>query len=127
MSEFFRYDRSSGTRSRKDKVLPYIIIAYSTKINHIMVSLNDHYNAISIDRLSSNTKIGKDSWYFKNSLSCKTDLFSNIKNLVSSSKTQENNQFQKDTGGNTRNLVSKRMLGHFLKTPPLKKMLEIQG
>ena len=92
-----------------------------------MVSLNDHYNAISIDRLSSNTKIGKDPWYFKNSLSCKTDLFSNIKNLVSSSKTQENNQFQKDTGGNTRNLVSKRMLGHFLKTPPLKKMLEIQG
>ena len=89
-----------------------------------MVSLNDHYNAISIDRLSSNTKIGKDSWY---SLSCKTDLFSNIKNLVSLSKTQENNQFQKDAGGNTRNLVSKRMLGHFLKTPPLKKMLEIQG
>ena len=27
-----------------------------------MVSFTDHYNAISIDRLLSKTKIGKDSW-----------------------------------------------------------------
>ena len=27
-----------------------------------MISFNDHYNAISIDRLPSKTKIGKDSW-----------------------------------------------------------------
>ena len=27
-----------------------------------MVSFTDHYNAISIDRLPSKTKIGKDSW-----------------------------------------------------------------
>ena len=38
-----------------------IKIANSTKINHIMVSFTDHYNAISIDRLPSKTKIGKDS------------------------------------------------------------------
>ena len=37
-------------------------IANNTKIIHIMVSFTDHYNAISIDRLSSKTKIGKDSW-----------------------------------------------------------------
>ena len=36
-------------------------MANNTKINHIMVSFNDHYNAIYIDRLPSKTKIGKDS------------------------------------------------------------------
>ena len=35
-------------------------IAINTKVNHIMVSFTDHYNAISIDRLYSKTKIGKD-------------------------------------------------------------------
>ena len=34
-------------------------IANNTKSNHILVSFTDHYNAISIDRLSSKTKIGK--------------------------------------------------------------------
>ena len=38
-----------------------IKIANDTKINHIMVSFTDHYNAISIDRLHSKTKIGKNS------------------------------------------------------------------
>ena len=37
-------------------------IANNTNINHIMVSFADHCNAISIDRLPSKTKIGKDSW-----------------------------------------------------------------
>ena len=36
-------------------------LANKTKIIHIMVSFADHYNAISIDRLPSKTKIGKDS------------------------------------------------------------------
>ena len=36
-----------------------IKIANNTKINHIMVSFTNHYNAISIDRLSSKTKIEK--------------------------------------------------------------------
>ena len=39
-----------------------IKIANNTMINRIMVSFTDHYNAISIDRLPSKTKIGKDSW-----------------------------------------------------------------
>ena len=33
---------------------------------------------------------------------------------------------QQVTGGNTPNIVLKRMLGHFLKTPQLKKMLGLQ-
>ena len=41
-------------------------IANNTKITHIIVSFTDHYNAI--DRLSSKTKILKDSRYFNNSL-----------------------------------------------------------
>ena len=37
-SEFNRYDRSSGTRSRIDRVYTDIIIANNTKINHKMMS-----------------------------------------------------------------------------------------
>ena len=70
-SEFTRYDRSFGTRSRIDRVYTDIKIASSAKINHIMVSFIDHYNAIFNDRFPSKTKIGKDSWYFNNSLLCK--------------------------------------------------------
>ena len=54
--------------SRIDRVYTDIKIANNTKINHIMVSFTNHYNAISIDRLPSKTKIGKYSWYFNNSL-----------------------------------------------------------
>ena len=38
-----------------------IKIVNNTKIYHIMVSFTDHYNANSIDRLPSKTKLGKDS------------------------------------------------------------------
>ena len=48
--------------SRIDRVYTDIKVANNNKINHIMVSSTDHYNAVSIDRLSSKTKIGKDSW-----------------------------------------------------------------
>ena len=57
-SEFTSYDGSTGTRFKTYRVIK---IANSIKINHIMVSFTDHYNAISIERLSSKTKIGKDS------------------------------------------------------------------
>ena len=49
-SEFTHYDSSSGTRPRIDRVYTDIKIASNTKINHIMVSFSDHYNAIFIDR-----------------------------------------------------------------------------
>ena len=53
-----------------------------TKINHIMVSFTNHYNAISIDRLPSKTKIGKCSWYFNNSLVCKSEVSSGTKTFL---------------------------------------------
>ena len=48
--------------SRIDRVYTDVKIANNTKMNHIMVPFTDHYNAVSIDRLPSTTKIGKDSW-----------------------------------------------------------------
>ena len=78
-SEFTHCDRSSGTRSRMDRVYTDIKIASNTKINHIMVSFTDHYNAIFIDRLPSQTKIGKDSWHFNNSFLCKPEFSSTTK------------------------------------------------
>ena len=61
-SMFTCYDRSSVTRSKIDKVYTDIKIVSNTKINHIMVSFTDHYNAVFIDRFPSKTKIGIDSW-----------------------------------------------------------------
>ena len=54
-SEFTRYNRSSGTRSTIDRAYTDIKMARNTKINHIMVSFTDHYNAIFIDRFPSKT------------------------------------------------------------------------
>ena len=54
-SKFTPYDRSSGTRSRIDRVYTDIKMASNTKINHIMVSFTDYYNAIFIDRFPSKT------------------------------------------------------------------------
>ena len=51
-----------------------------------MVSFTDHYNAISIDRLPSQTEIGKVSWYYDNSLLCKAK-FSELQILFSLKKT----------------------------------------
>ena len=44
-----------------DRVYTDIKIANNARINHIMVSSTNHYNAISIDRLPSKTKIEKYS------------------------------------------------------------------
>ena len=59
--EFALYDRPSGTISRIDRAYIDIRTASNTKINHKMVSFTDHYNAISIDRIPSKTKIGEES------------------------------------------------------------------
>ena len=45
---------------RIDKVYTDIRTANNNKINRTMVSFTDHYNTISLDRLSSKTKTGKD-------------------------------------------------------------------
>ena len=56
-SEFTQYDRSSGTRSKIDRVYTGKKIGKNTKIIHKMISFSDHYNALFIDRFSSKTKI----------------------------------------------------------------------
>ena len=64
--------------------------AKNAKSNHIMVSFTDliiNYNAISIERLPSKIKIGKDSRYFNNFLLCQPDFSSAAKNLLSLLKT----------------------------------------
>ena len=104
-SEFTSYDRSSGTRSRIDRVYNDIKPASNTNINHVMVSFVDHYNAIFIDRYPSKTQIGKDSWYFKNSLSCKPEFSSTTKTSPFLLKTQNTTTIQQVTGGKTLNLV----------------------
>ena len=59
-SDFTRYDRSSDTRSRIERVCTDIKTASNIKINHIMVSFTDYYNAILTEIFYSKTKIGKD-------------------------------------------------------------------
>ena len=88
-----------------------------------MVSFTDHYNAISIDRIPSKATIGKDSWNFNNSLLCNAEFFSAF---LFFKKTQKTSTLQQVTGGNTPNLVLKKMLRSFLKIPPLKKILQFQ-
>ena len=41
-----------------------------------MISFPDHYNAISIGRIPSKTKIEKGSWCFNNPLLYKPEFFS---------------------------------------------------
>ena len=91
ISEFTRYDKSSGTRSRIDRVYTDKKIANNTKIIHKMIYFSDHYNALFIDKFSSKTKIGKDLWHFNNSLLGKNDFCSTTKNLLAMLKTKRDN------------------------------------
>ena len=109
-SEFTRYNRSSGTRSTIDRVYTDIKMASNTKINHIMVSFTDHYNAIFIDRFPSKTKIGKDSWYFNNSLLCKPEFSLTTKTFLFLLKTQNRTTLQQVIAGKIVNLVLKKIL-----------------
>ena len=52
------------------------------RINHIMASFTNHYNAISVARLPWKTKIGKYLWYFNNFLLCKSEVFSATKTFL---------------------------------------------
>ena len=70
-------------------------IANST-INHILVSFTGRYYAISFDRLPSKTKIGKDSWYFNNSLLCKPEFFSATKTSFFIKSTNNNHSSASD-------------------------------
>ena len=54
-----------------------------------MVSFTDHYNAISIDRLPSKSKIGKDSCNFNNSLLSKPEVSSATETFLFLLKTKK--------------------------------------
>ena len=71
-----------------------------------MVSFTDHYNAIYIERLSS--EIRKDSFLI---------LLFYLQQRLFLVKTQKTNPLQQVTGGEKPNVVLKRML----ELPPLKK------
>ena len=58
-----------------------------------MVYFTDHYNAISIDKLSSKTKIGKGWWCFNNSL-FQSRLKENVKILSKDFPLKKILQFQ---------------------------------
>ena len=45
--------------------------------------------------------------------------------FIKNTHTQKKKPLQQVTGGNTPNIDLKRMLRYFLKTPPLKKILQI--
>ena len=107
----------------------------------MMIFFTDHYNAISIERLPSKTKIGKWSGYLSNSLLYKPDFPSAKKDLLSlltphplspshlPPHTQTPHPTKKATpqqvdGGNILNLVLKGMLKHFEKILQLKKISE---
>ena len=91
VSKFTRYDKSSGTKSRIDRIYTDKKIANNTKIIHKMISFSDHYNALFVDRIPSKTKIGKDLWLFNNSLLEKHDFCLTIKNLLAMLKTKRSN------------------------------------
>ena len=57
-----------------------------------MVSFTDHCNAISIDRLSSKTKIGNDSWkiFMKIIISCKSEFSSTTRTSFFIKNTNNN-------------------------------------
>ena len=114
-SEFTRCDTSSGARSKIDRVYTDKNVATNTKINHIMVSFTDHYNAIFTDRFPSKTKAGKDSWYVNNSLLFKPE-FSSTSKTSFLLETRKTTTLQQVTGEKRLNLVLKKMLELFLKT-----------
>ena len=114
-SEFTRCDTSSGARSKIDRVYTDKKVATNTKINHIMVSFTDHYNAIFTDRFPSKTEAGKDSWYVNNSLLFKPE-FSSTSKTSFLLETRKTTTLQQVTGEKRLNLVLKKMLELFLKT-----------
>ena len=88
-----------------------------------MVSFTDYYNAISIDRVPSKTKTGKDS--SKRFMKIEVRVLLSCKDFSFIESTQKKT-LQHVAGGNTSNTVLKRLLWFFLKAPPLKKILQFQ-
>ena len=54
-----RTDRPSGTKSKADRLSTDTKTSRNTKINHLMVSFTDDFNAVYIDKLPSKTRLEK--------------------------------------------------------------------
>ena len=91
-----------------------------------MVSFTEHYNGISIDRSPSKTKIGKDSWYFHKSTLCKSEFSSTTKKFHFFIESTINNNSSASDWWECTKSYFKKMLIYFLKTPPLKKILQFK-
>ena len=89
-----------------------------------MVSFTDHYNAISIDRFSSKTKIGIDSWkiFTKIILLCKPQP---QRLLFFITNTKKQKYSASDWWGYTK-YCFKENARTFLTVPPLKRILQFQ-
>ena len=103
-------------RSRIDRVYADIKVDSNTRLNNIMISFIDHYNAISIDRPYSSKAF---NYYFNKSLLCNPNFSSATKGLLPFLKTQQTINVE-----NTLNLVLKRMLVHCLINSPFRKLSE---
>ena len=93
-TEFTGYDRFCGKRTRIDGVYADIKIANNTNIRH-RTSFTDHYNARTIDRFPSKTKIGKALCHFNNSFLSKNHFSSTSKNLLPILKRKKKKFFTK--------------------------------
>ena len=72
---------------------------YKNCFKHIIVSFTDHYNAISIDRPPSKTKIGNGSW--KRFMKIILLSFPKLQRLLFLLNTQKTTTLQQVTDGNT--------------------------
>ena len=91
--------------SRIGRVYTDIEIANNTKIDHIIISFTDCYNAISIDRCPSKPKTEKDLLPFSNFPSCKPEFSSTTKTFVFFffiKNTKINQSSANDWGKNTK-------------------------
>ena len=79
----------------------------------MMVSFTDHCNAIFIERFPSTIKIGRDSWYFNNSLLYKPESSLTTKTFLFLLKTKNTTTTEQVTGERTLNLVLKKILELF--------------
>ena len=99
-SEFTRCDRFFGKDPgyRVYRVYTDAKIPNNNKINHIMVSFTDNFNAISIERLSSKIKIVKDSRkrFMKIILLCKPEFSSATKTSFFIENTKNNHSSTSD-------------------------------
>ena len=87
--------------------------------------ISDNYKKNFVERFSSKTKIGKNSWCFNNSLLSKPDFSSATKRLLSSLKTKTAITPQQVIGGNILNLTWNKVAITFSKNANTEENIRI--